>query len=129
MAVDYGGDPLVRDRQLKSVTLRIRNLYKVQDNVNIHWYTPPGWSVSPSPDGRVFVPCGWLALGATAEVTYELMAERVETPIVRFAVELTITGRPTVMLVPVMLVNGNLVGEARLDDLSAAISQHEGVSA
>ena len=129
VAVDYGGDPLVRDRQLKSVTLRIRNLYKVQDNVNIHWYTPPGWSVSPSPDGRVFVPCGWLALGATAEVTYELMAERVETPIVRFAVELTITGRPTVMLVPVMLVNGNLVGEARLDDLSAAISQHEGVSA
>jgi len=109
VAVDYGGDPLVRDGQPKPVTLCIRNLYKVQDYVNIHWYAPPGWSVSPAPDGKLFVPCGWLALGASAAVTFELSTERIEAPVTRFAVELTITGRPTVMLVPVMLVNGNLV--------------------
>jgi hypothetical protein len=113
VAVDYGGSPLVHAGQAKTIKLRIRNLYKVQDYVNIHWYALPGWQVSPAPDGKVFVPCGWLELGATAEAAFQLTGAEITPPLVRFAVELTITGRPTVLLAPVVLVNDNLGSSPR----------------
>lgn len=109
VSVDTGPDPLARDGQPKPVVLRIRNLYKIQDNLRVHWYTPEGWQVSPSPDGSVFAPTGWLGHGPYVEVRFALCAERISGDLVRFAVELTVPGRPTVMLVPVTLVNGNLV--------------------
>ena len=109
VAVDTGADPLVRSGVPKPVTLRVRNLYKIQDNLRLHWYLPDGWQVSPSPDGSLFAPTGWLSHRSTTEVTFQLSTEQVRGDVVRFAVELTIPGRPTVMLVPVILVNGNLV--------------------
>lgn len=109
VAVDTGPDPLVRDGEPVKVTLRIRNLYKIQDNLRLHWYLPEGWQISPSPDGTLFAPTGWLAHRSTVEAEFELCAARVVGDVARFAVEITIPGRPTVMLVPVMLVNGNLV--------------------
>jgi hypothetical protein len=42
-------------------------------------------------------------------VEFSLEAEKVESFTNRLVVELTIDGRPTVMLVPVTLLNGNLV--------------------
>jgi ADP-ribosylglycohydrolase len=109
VAVDYGDGPTVRDGQPKPICLRIRNIDRVQENLNIHWYLPPGWTASPSSTGKVFIPHGWLALGSTIEVPYTLCAEQVQGDIIRCVVEITITGRPTVMLVPVALVNSNLV--------------------
>lgn len=109
ISVDVGPDPLVRSRQPKSVILRIRNLYKIQDNLRVHWYLAEGWQVDPSPDGSVFAPTGWLSHTAFVEVPFTLVSERVQGDVVRFAVELTVPGRPTVMLVPVTLINGDLV--------------------
>jgi len=110
MAVDYGPDPLVFPGRPKTVTLRIRNLYKVQENLRLHWYLPEGWQISPSADGVVFVPIAMLALQSSVDVPFQLTTERMSAETARAVVELTIPGRPTVMLVPVVLVNGSLFG-------------------
>jgi ADP-ribosylglycohydrolase len=107
VAVDVGEQPLVRDMEPKTVVLRMRNLYKVQDNLRVHWYLPEGWRISPSPDGQIQVPTGFLQHQSTTQVTFQLSTDRVQGDVVRFAIELTVSGRPTVMLVPVTLVNGN----------------------
>ncbi len=109
VAVDYGPDPLVKDGVPREVKLRIRNLYKTQDNLRLHWYLPEGWQVSPSADAVLFAPTGWLEQGSTVEAAFQLSTARMQGDVTRFAVELTIPGRPTVMLVPVMLVNGNAI--------------------
>ena len=92
VAVDYGGDPQIRDGVARTITLRIRNLYKVQDALALHWYTPPDWHIQPSPDGRVFVPHAWLTQGAAAELAFQVTVDRITTPVVRAAIELTRTG-------------------------------------
>lgn len=109
IAVDLGADPLVRDGQPKKVLLRVRNLYKIQDNLRIHWYLPEGWQVFPSADGSLFAPTAWLAQQPATEASFELVADHVQGDVIRFVVEITVVGRPSVMLIPVLLVNGNLV--------------------
>ncbi len=104
--VDYGGDPGVRDGEPKTVRLTLRNAYKVQANVSVHWYLPAGWQVAPGADGFLLSLPGHLRDPQTVEFT--LWTEKVERALTRCVIELTIEGRPTVMLVPVTLLNANL---------------------
>ncbi len=112
VSVDTGAEPLVKNGEPKRVVLRIRNLYKIQDNLRVHWYVPDGWQVGPSPDGTVFAPTAWLGHSPFVEIPFDLSSEKVSADVVRFAIELSAPGRPTVMLVPVTLVNGNLAQNA-----------------
>ena len=105
VALDYGAGPLVRDGEPKIIKLQIRNTYKVQATINLHWYLPEGWQVAPTADGVVFsLPRN---LGAPLDVEFTLQAERVPRNVNRMVLELTVDGRPTVMLVPIILLNGN----------------------
>jgi hypothetical protein len=106
IAVDYGFDgPLTKDGIAKTVKIRIYNRYKVQANLGFHWYTPDGWIVAPSKDGyRMSLPPH---LGETLELTYTFTIPQITTPLVRAAFEVTIAGRPTVMLIPLIFINGN----------------------
>lgn len=108
VTVDYNGSPYIRNGCPKEITLRIRNRYKVQANLDLRWYAPDGWRVYPSTCGAVFV--GTLTRGHDiVEARFRLEVERLEGSVSRLAVELTSAGRSLVMLVPVTLVNGNLV--------------------
>jgi hypothetical protein len=105
--VDYGNDPLIRDGVPKTVKLHIRNKYLVMENLNIRWYTPEGWRVHPAKTAKVFVPNS--RFDDTRRVfDFTIEADKLEAYANRCVVELTITGRPTAMLVPVVLVNGNV---------------------
>ena len=104
--VDYGDSPTIRAGEPKPIRLTIRNTYKVQANISLHWYLPDGWQVSPSADGVVMSLPKYLGNVATLEFT--IGAEKIERAMNRCVVELTIEGRPTVMLVPVTLLNGNV---------------------
>ena len=107
VGVDYGLDgPAIRNGEAKAVKLTIRNTYKIQANLALHWYLPDGWRVSPGVDGHLLSLPGHL--GRPLEVTFTLETDTVRGPLQRAAVELTIPGRPTVMLVPIALLNGNL---------------------
>lgn len=111
VGVDYGGDPTIRDGVPRDLRLRIRNTYSlrksdtysIQANLNIRWLAPEGWRILP---GRMAQCCSWRILG-DAVAAFTLQADRVENQTTRLAVEITMEGRPGVMLVPVTLLNGN----------------------
>jgi ADP-ribosylglycohydrolase len=108
VAVDYASSPLIADNRPATVRLRIYNTYKIQAVLNVRWYLPDGWSVSPAREGQVFsLP---QHLGSPLELVFQVQAAHVERGTNRAAVELTVDGRPTVMLVPVVLQNANLLG-------------------
>jgi hypothetical protein len=104
--LDYGDDPSIRAGVEKSVRVEIRNRYKVQGNLTLRWYLPDGWTVSPGSVGSLFTtPYGELK---NQTVEYRLLAPIVNQSMNRAVIEITIEGRPTAMLVPVTLINGNL---------------------
>lgn len=104
--VDYGETPYIRDGLSKSVTITIRNTYKVQANLSLHWYLPDGWRVTPSADGYAMsLP------GRPVAIVYRFTADRLSRTMNRAVLEITIEGRPTVMLVSAQLLNGNCAPE------------------
>jgi len=67
---------------------------------------PDGWRVEPARAAAVLsLP---KLLGGTVELTFTVHAGEVTDSVVRCIVELTVDGRPTVMCVPVVLLNGNV---------------------
>ena len=104
--VDYGTSPLIRSGETKELTVTIRNNYRAQANLSAHWYLPAGWQVLPGADGVIQSLPTWL--GAPSPVKFSLLADTVDRAMSRAVLELTIEGRPTVMLVPITLMNGNV---------------------
>jgi len=107
--VNYGVEgPVIRDGQPKVVTVTIHNRYKIQANLSLHCYLPEtGWKVSPSADGYALSLPG--ALGKPPEIEFSFTAEHLTKSTSRAALEITIEGRPTVMFVPITLINGNFL--------------------
>jgi hypothetical protein len=104
--VDYGEGPYIRNNEPKTVTVAIRNEYRIQANLSLHWYLPKGWQITPAPDAALMsLPS---PLGKPLTLQFALQAESVERAMNRAVLELTIEGRPTVMLVPITLLNGNV---------------------
>ena len=107
VAIEYVGGPYARNSRPKTVRLSIKNNRVVPVNAALRWYMPDGWRVLPSQTGSVFLTVGWAA--TRHDMEFELICDKFEGESARFVVELTIDGRPTAMLVPVILLNGNLV--------------------
>jgi len=110
VAVDYGEEPTIRDNTPKTIRLRVRNTHTIQANLNVRWYAPEGWQVLPVRQGTFFSAPASMG-GKSYELTFTLQAERVSETLTRLVVELTSEGRPTVMLAPITLWNGNLAPE------------------
>jgi ADP-ribosylglycohydrolase len=108
ITVDYCEGPVIKNNTPKKINIILENKYKTQEIINLHWYTPDEWSVFPSTDGKIYV-----AQTVFAEhkkvVEFTILTEAVTKPENRFVVELTLEGRNTVMLVPIVLLNGNLL--------------------
>jgi len=107
VAVDYGEAPIIFSGAPKTIRLRILNTYKVQTNVALRCYAPEGWRVRPARPGLAFIPHRWLSTKPTV-VEFSVEADPVSEAFNRLVVEITSPGRPTVMLVPIMLLNGDL---------------------
>lgn len=106
--VDLDEEPVVRDAVPKTIRVTIENTYKVQANLSLRWHMPDGWAVRPAASGVVqSLPAG---LGKPVKLEFELETERVRGAVNRCVLEITSEGRPTVMLVPVVLMNGNVIG-------------------
>ena len=107
--VDYGeGGPVIRDGEPKAVTVEIENRYKkIQSNLSLHWYLHEGWTVSPSADG--YAMCfGW-RVSEPVKVAFTFMADRLTRSTNRAVLEITMEGRPSVLHIPITLLNGNLL--------------------
>ena len=104
VAVDYGEGPLICATVPRQIKLRIYNTYKVQARINIHWYLPDNWWVTPGGDGTLFsFPAN---MGEPIELTFEFDTNTVAN-INRLVAELTVDSRPTLMLLPIIFLNGN----------------------
>ncbi len=106
--VNYGQDgAFARNAQPKTLRVRIFNHYKVQTILHCRWYLPEGWRISPSSQGSVMSnPWGSLTM------EYQLTCDNIHEPLTRAVLEITTDSRPTVMLVPITLANGNVVAQA-----------------
>ena len=102
--VEYIGGPSVKDGIPKKIILKIENRYYTQESLNIQWYSRGNWIIGPSITGKLFI-----GLSKSKEVEFELLTEKFEGTVNRFIVEVTVSGRHTVMTVPVLLMNGNLL--------------------
>ena len=106
--VDYDTDgPVIRDGKPTTVNVVIKNTYKTQGNLSLHWYLPEGWKASPSADGYVLSQPDLLAPEQTVPFTFT--TDRVTRATNRAVLEITVEGRPSAMLVPLTLINGNLI--------------------
>jgi ADP-ribosylglycohydrolase len=105
--IDYTDGATVKENMPKKLKIAIENTYKIPATLNVRWYTPDNWTVSPSKQGKVFSPVPWL-IPKNIEMDFELLSERIVDTEIRFVIEVTIDGRHTVMLVPVVLINGNM---------------------
>ena len=100
--VDYIEGPYVKDNCPKSIKFTIKNTYKIPESLNIKLYSDEGWHVGPSRQTKLF-------LGGNAQtLAFELTSPRVPSFVNRFVLELTVEGKHTVMLVPIVLLNRNL---------------------
>ncbi|OHB60214.1 MAG: hypothetical protein A2Y12_10325 [Planctomycetes bacterium GWF2_42_9] len=98
--VNYGDSPVLVDGK-KKIQVTVKNLYKVQENINFQWYMPNGWEVLPSSRGRIFL--GVPAVQKPQSLEFVLNTSNNDKIMNRFVLELTMEGRNTVILVPVML--------------------------
>jgi ADP-ribosylglycohydrolase len=105
ISVDYVDGVKAKNGVPKKIRLTIDNTYRTPATLNIHWYTPENWSVSPANTGKFFL-SHWMITDNTFD--FELQSDFIENCEIRFVVEITVDGRHTVMLVPVMLTNGNI---------------------
>jgi hypothetical protein len=107
---DYGDTPLIRNGEPKRIRIRIWNTYRVHANLSLHWYLPEGWQVLPGVDSVVqILPHG---PGQSVTVEFMLTSNTITKAMNRCVLEITSEGRPTVMLTPITLMNGN----AQTDD-------------
>ena len=104
--LDYEDGPFLRDGIPCTIRVKAYNTYKVQANLNIRWYAPEEWRIFPAREGRTFsLPAH---LGDAVELTFQIETDHVPSNVNRAVLEFTVDGRPTVMLVPILLANGNL---------------------
>ncbi len=106
VAVDYGETPAIRDGEPKAVRLTIHNTYKIQANLSVHFYLPEGWTITPSADAFALSFPALLVRGPV-NLDFEVTCPQVTRSLHRAVAEISIEGRPTVMLVPLTFLNGN----------------------
>jgi len=104
--VDYGASPTIRAGETKTLRVSIRSTGKTQANLSLRWLTPEGWSVSPADRGfALSLPPH---LGPSLELEFAVSISQLEAAMNRATLQITIEGQPTVMLVPITLLNGSL---------------------
>lgn len=106
VVVDYGEEPAVANAGRKTIVLRIKNTHRIQAYLNIRWYVPEGWQVRPDSMANLLA---WQVLGEYQCIEFTLEREKVPAMVNRFVVEITMPDRHTAMLVPITLINENVV--------------------
>jgi len=104
--VDYAEGPFIRNHEPKQLAITITNKYRMQANLTLHWYLPKGWQAAPAADAALMSMHS--PIGKPLVVQFSLQTESVERSMNRAVLEITIEGRPTIMLVPITLLNGNI---------------------
>lgn len=104
VSLDYGDAPLIGSGVPKEIRVRVQSRHRVQANLVLKWYVPSGWKVSPTECAPVFV-----FHGDAKTIPFTLSTDKVIDQMNRGVLEITAVGMPTVMLVPITLMNGDFM--------------------
>ncbi len=102
--LEYPQGPYIKDNTPQKLKVKISNRYRTPEYINIKWYLDEGWSVTPSRSGKIFVGA-WNENGVRVE--FDITAVKAAGGVNRCVLELTVEGKHTIMLVPVVLLNGS----------------------
>ena len=107
IALDYGLDgAAIRAGAPKTITLRIRNSYRVQAHLHLRWLAGDDWQILPARTGTVLsLPSH---LGPHKEIAFHIQNDTLNGSLHRLALEIVIDSRPTTMLVPLVFVNAGM---------------------
>jgi len=85
------------------VRLTIKNKFRVQASLTIRWYSPEDWEISPRQELKTYT---GVNIWHNNSVTHDfiLTPPQKASASNRFVIEITVNGRATVMLVPVLLL-------------------------
>ena len=109
VVLDYGADAFIKDGKPCKIKIRVENKYKIPASLNFKWYMSEEWQVSPAKRGQIYLPHSWMK--EYVEIEFEIMTEKVVESINRFVIEIMVNGSNMIMLVPVLLLNGNYTRE------------------
>ncbi len=102
---DYENDPLVCNNIAKKIKITIKNIAKTQAALNLRVYSPAGWNVTPDCGSMLSVQP---VFGEPLQIELFAQKEVITEPVVRMTLEISVAGRPFVMHIPIVLLNGNM---------------------
>ena len=104
--LDYKGIPTIEPNGEKTFELRLQNQFLSQQFVNVRWYLPEGFAVSPSAYSCLPLEQYHGGIGR-AHASYTLRAPEILTqPKYELLLELSVNGRHSKGYIPVTLING-----------------------
>ena len=105
--IDYLSDGYIRAGGTAKISLRVGCKLKHDLLLHVKWYLPSGFTIAPVANGMLHCP----GVGKeTNPYVFEITAEAGVALTNRFVIEFTSPGRHTVALVPIVLLDGGLIG-------------------
>jgi len=105
IVVDYNSNPSIKTNESREIILNIRNRFKTQEMLDIKWYAPDDWNILPAKQGKSFILNSWFPC-STTEIKYTIQIANLKKAN-RAVIELTIPGKHTVMLVPILFLSND----------------------
>jgi len=103
ISLEYVSGISVKPGQSAKLRLTVKNKYRFQAGLNIQCYTPDNWGVLPAKSFKTFVgQSSWYNNSKILDI--ELQPPEQACSSNRFVIEITVDGRSTVMLIPVLLL-------------------------
>ena len=104
-ALDYRDGAYITPGGTTRIALRVGCKLKHELFLQMKWYLPKGFSITPTPTGMIHCPGGGKEAGP---YVFEIISEGPVELINRFVIEFTSPGRHIVGLAPVVLLDGGL---------------------
>ncbi|MCK4981633.1 MAG: hypothetical protein KAS17_01855, partial [Victivallaceae bacterium] len=104
IAVSYGDSPKIVCNEIKSITIKVINKYRMAANINFKIFAPDGMQVTPE-SGSLYVNYPGTEGQNINIIDINITAEKLNPGANRLAAQFTIDGRPGVMHAPIVLMN------------------------
>ncbi len=106
--VDYGDEGAsIRSSSEKQIRIKICSKGRPQTMVNFAVHAPPAWEIRPGRCGTV--PCFSGITERAPVLQFSVKAETLEQQAIRLIVELSVPGSSEIMLLPLILLNGDFL--------------------
>lgn len=105
VVVDYYEEPYIQESVAKKIKLYIENNMRIQQWLQIKWYLPDGWQITPSKEVSLSLEQYHGNIGK-AEIEFEITPVGLNCARYDLVVEIRPNGRHSKGLIPIVLLNG-----------------------